>query len=313
MRILIADDDPVCRHELAVVLAEWGYEPTCCEDGLSAWELLQRSDAPRLAVLDWMMPGMEGPEVCKRLRDSEDNRHTQVLLLTVRGQKRDIVAGIEAGADDYVTKPFDHTELRARLTAAVRNLDVHEKLIRVQAQIRREARKDPLTGLPNRTAIIETLHQALLRHEREQVPVSAAVIDLDHFKSVNDSLGHLAGDEALREVVRRMQENIRPYDSLGRYGGDEFLLVAPGMDARDVATLAERFRLAVAHEPVIAAGQQLHQTITVGVADAGTGRTGVADLVDAADRALLEAKRIQRDSVRICSDCQSLQGARTGN
>jgi len=310
MRILIAEDDPVCLHELEVVLSEWGYTPQVCRDGLDAWEILSGQDAPRLAVLDWMMPGMEGPEVCRRIRAAEKGRHTQILLLTVRGEKRDIVAGIEAGADDYVTKPFDHTELRARLTAAVRNLEVHEELLRAQIRIRREASTDPLTGLSNRTSILETLAQALARSSREKSPVGVAVIDLDHFKSVNDSLGHLAGDEALREVVRRMQENLRPYDHLGRYGGDEFLLVVGGMDMDGVVAMADRLLQAVSRDPIVAMGGKIHQTITIGVAGShGYGETSREEIVGAADAALLKAKREGRNRVGVCEEGVSCRRA----
>ena len=232
-QILIADDSPVSRRLLEAVLRSWGYAVTTVPSGTAAWEVLQRPDAPRLAILDWMMPGHSGPEVCAlvRQRQLEPNSvYTYIILLTSRNEKEDLIAGMEAGADDYLIKPFDNNELKVRLGPGQRIVHLQRQLIEAQDALREQATRDSLTRLWNRHAIWEILTRELARSQREGVPLGLVLGDLDHFKQVNDTFGHMAGDAVLREISIRLNTSIRSYDAAGRYGGEEFLIVLPGCD-----------------------------------------------------------------------------------
>jgi len=266
MRILIAEDDPVSRHLLETFLSKWGYEVMVSAEGADAWRKLQPDDAPRLAILDWMMPGISGLEVCREVRKGPPEPYIYILLLTAKDRKHDVLEGLEAGADDYLTKPFDPHELRARLRAGRRILELQEQLIQAREQLRTEATHDSLTGVWNRAAILEILHRELARSQRERTPVAAVLADLDHFKKINDTYGHLAGDAVLREVTRRMSATLRPYDALGRYGGEEFLIVAPGCDTPKALKVAERLRDCVSQEPVDIFEGPLSITLSAGAA-----------------------------------------------
>ena len=300
MRILIADDDEVSRCKLEALLSKWGYEVTSVEDGISAWEALQQENAPRLTILDWMMPGLDGSEICRQLRQSRKGAYVYVLLLTSRVGKEDIVAGMEAGADDYLGKPFDAQELKVRLRAGKRIVDLEEAL-RVQAT------HDALTGAWNHGAIIDMLEQELARAEREGISTGAVLVDLDHFKQVNDTYGHLTGDAVLKEAAQRMTRVLRRTDVLGRYGGEEFLVVLPGCAAPDAQALAERLRRCIACDPAATSMGKVSFTISLGVTTIGTGeRMGVAAVLQRADEALYQAKREGRNRVVVVTGRENL-------
>src|SRR5271167_1974427 len=254
MRILIADDSIVSRHLLEATLRKWGYEVVVACDGLEAWNVLQGENAPRLAILDWVMPGLTGPEVCKRVRESsrgKEANYTYILLLTSKSQREDLIEGMESGADDYLTKPFDQHELKVRLRAGTRIVDLQRELVAAREELREQATKDFLTRIWNRSSILDILQRELARGTREKRPVGVVLADLDHFKLVNDTHGHFAGDAVLREFARRMQSVTRPYDAVGRYGGEEFLIILPGCDQACTASQAERMRAALANETML--------------------------------------------------------------
>jgi len=230
------------------MLTKWGYDAVVARDGLEAWRVLQSEDYPRLAVLDWMMPGMDGVELCRRVRAAGREPYVYILLLTARTESHDLVEGIEAGADDYLTKPFNTHELRARLRAGTRILNLQEELVRAREALREQATHDGLTGLLNRVTIMEVLHTELQRAAREKQPVSVLLADIDRFKLINDTHGHLAGDAVLSEISCRMRASLRRYDSIGRYGGEEFLIVLPGCDGAGALRQAERTRSAIGGE-----------------------------------------------------------------
>jgi diguanylate cyclase (GGDEF)-like protein len=305
MKILIAEDDNVSRRLLEVTLRKWGYDVVVCPDGVSAWEVLQQPDAPHLAILDWMMPTMDGLEVCRRVRQHTSDSYVYLILLTARSQKEDLITGLEAGADDYLTKPFDAQELRMRLRAGQRILNLLEELIFAREALREQAQRDSLTRLCNRATVLTLLRKELLRAERlhrngKPAPVSVVMLDLDHFKHINDTYGHLAGDAVLREAARRMREAIRPYDCLGRYGGEEFLLVFADCESAGAVALAERLRLAVSQDAMVLAEGQVSITLSAGIATSGATHEALV-LVGAADTALYRAKRNGRNRIEIAT------------
>src|SRR5271169_489306 len=218
MRILIADDEPVSRRMLQAMLAKWGYNVVSAADGDAAWEMLKSPDPPRMALLDWMMPGQNGVDVCRALRKLRPEPYTYILLLTAKNAKESVVEGLESGADDYLTKPFHPQELKARLRVGLRLLDLEDTLVEAREAMRFKATHDALTGVWNRGTILETLEREITRSRREGASLGVLIGDLDHFKSVNDTYGHLAGDDVLREVTRRMQAEVRAYDAVGRFG-----------------------------------------------------------------------------------------------
>ena len=210
MKILIADDSIVSRHLLEATLRKWGYDVVVACDGTEALAALEQEHAPSLAILDWMMPGMTGLEVCREIRQRIKEPYIYILLLTSKSQKEDLIEGMEAGADDYITKPFDQHELQVRLRAGTRLVDLQAQLLSAREALREQATKDSLTRLWNRSSIIDILCRELSRADREQRPVSVLMVDLDHFKSINDNHGHFAGDAVLCETARLMQNAIRP-------------------------------------------------------------------------------------------------------
>ena len=298
--ILIAEDDAVFRRILEAWLGKWGYTVTAASDGQQAWQILQKEDAPKLAVLDWMMPGMYGTELCRKIRAAGSTPYRYLLLLTAKTDKQDLIAGLEAGADDYLSKPFDANELRARLRVGRRILDLQEQLIKAQEALQFQATHDALTGLLNHGAIQDVLHRELQRAQRMQTALGMIMVDLDHFKQVNDSLGHLAGDEVLRSVGQRLSSAVRVYDSVGRCGGEEFLILAPGCTPPELVTQAERMRVLVAGEPFRTRTGEIRLTASFGVVGAnlsGKDNLDREELLRAADAALYQAKAKGRNRV----------------
>ena len=182
LRILIADDSIVSRHLLDATLRKWGYDVVIASDGVEAWNVLERDDAPSIAILDWMMPGLTGPEVCRLVRQRRQQQYVYILLLTSKSLKEDLIAGMESGADDYVTKPFDHHELKVRLRAGIRIIELQAELMAARESLREQATKDFLTRIWNRSSILESLDRELTRSSREKRPVGIVLADLDGFK-----------------------------------------------------------------------------------------------------------------------------------
>lgn len=300
MRILIADDDAVSRRVLSGTLARLDYEVTAVSHGDAAWQALQRQDAPRLAVLDWMMPGKDGPEVCRAVRRQAGRPYVYLLLLTARDRKEDLIAGLEAGADDYLVKPFNAFELKARLDVGRRILDLQKQLIAAYEEMRHGALHDPLTGVCNRGAILEHFEKEWRRAEREQAPLGVLLADIDHFKAINDTHGHQAGDAVLWEVAQRMRAAIRASDAVGRYGGEEFLFILPRCNADGLPVLAERLRESVAASAVGFRDLLVPVTVSVGAASCSDlAHSEPAALLHAADAALYRAKSDGRNRVEV--------------
>jgi two-component system, cell cycle response regulator len=295
-RILIAEDDPVSRRMLEAFLQKWGYHVVAAEDGLDALRILESEESPPLAILDWMMPGLEGPQVCQRVRAHSDRPYAYILLLTARSQKDDLLRGLESGADDYLTKPFDAPELRARLHVGQRILELQNGLIAAREELRFRATHDELTGLANRRVLLDAIAREHSRQLRQGGNFGVVLIDLDHFKKINDTHGHLAGDAALKEVSRRMVACVRPYDTVGRYGGEEFVIVAPSCERSGAVMLAERILTSLRSLPIETDRGPLSVTVSCGVAVSSAAKPiEPQELLRMADEALYRAKEHGRD------------------
>jgi two-component system, cell cycle response regulator len=298
-RVLVAEDDPVSCHLLKSFLVKWEYDVEVVTDGMAALRILEGDDTPRLAVLDWMMPGMEGVQICQRIRERKNRPYVYVLLLTARNEKRDLLRGLELGADDYLTKPFDSDELRARLLVGERILNLQDDLIAAREELRFRATHDVLTDLYNRGTVMDALRNELSRQTREHRSFGVILVDIDHFKNVNDTHGHLCGDEVLQIVARRMKECVRPYDTVGRYGGEEFLIIASATDAAGTMALAERIRSSLESKPVVTQAGEVRITASLGATVSTDARTLDAQaLLRLADQALYRAK----DRGRNCAE-----------
>jgi two-component system, cell cycle response regulator len=294
-RVLVAEDDAMFRRILESWLTKWGYEVTMAEDGAQAWAILQQEIRPQVLILDWMMPALNGLELCSKVRERNQIPYQYILLATAKDAKQDLVRGLEAGADDYLTKPFDRSELQARLRACNRILTLQDDQIQAHEQLRFQATHDALTGSWNRGEILEMLRRELERGARSQTTTGILMLDIDHFKSINDTYGHLTGDAVLREVTQRISRAVRSYDSVGRYGGEEFVIVLPGCTREQVDQGAERVRAAVDSGPVRVNETQIAVTVSIGAAVTTHGGISEKDILAAADVALYRAKEIGRN------------------
>jgi diguanylate cyclase (GGDEF)-like protein len=298
MKILIAEDDVTSRLILENMLTKWGYDVVAATDGNDAWEKLQEEDAPKLVILDWMMPGMEGIEICRKIRKNtkSEDQYTYVTLLTAKESKENIVTGMDAGADDYITKPFDQHELRVRVRAGQRIVQLQTELLEAKKDLLLQSRTDPLTGVLNRRAILSQIESELSRARRENTKISVSMLDLDHFKKINDTYGHLAGDAVLRECMNRVGDSVRTYDSIGRFGGEEFLVILPGADQADALCVAERIRQNIVEKDADVEEVSISFTISQGLATSN-GDITVENLIAMADEALYRAKENGRNRV----------------
>ena len=291
MRILVADDDPVSCRLLDGLLHKWGYQVIVAHNGTEAWEMLQADQAPRIALLDWMMPGLDGLEICRRVRARSSQPYVYVMLLTANDKVGNLVEGLESGADDYLTKPFHPQELRARLRVGLRMLDLESGLVEARENLRFKASHDALTSIWNRGAIIELLERELSRSRRDGSSVGILLADIDHFKRINDTRGHLVGDEVLRAVTGRLKGEVRSYDAVGRYGGEEFLILLPGCDNSKLTAKAGQLVKMVERSSIETSTGSVPVTISIGgIASGDCPHAEVNNLLRAADTALYRAK-----------------------
>lgn len=295
MKILLADDEPIARTMLEHWLAGWGYQVSLARDGESALQALKDDPELRLLVVDWVMPKKDGIEVCRAIRSGPQEPYVYIVLLTAKDDKSDIIAGLDAGADDYLVKPCNPLELKVRLRAGRRVIELQEQLVKARESLRFEAMHDSLTGLLNRGAVLEQLGKELVRATRRGAPVAVLMGDLDHFKHINDTHGHAAGDAVLRETARRLKAGVRAYDSIGRLGGEEFIAVLPECDAKTGLSVATRLCRSLADQPTQYNGAAISHSISIGVASTDQFASARADeLMRAADAALYRAKHAGR-------------------
>ena len=296
MRILVADDDAVMRALLEHNLRGWGYDVVTAADGDAAWNILREPDSPRIALLDWMMPGITGPEICRRVRQRVSPNYRYILLVSAREDRADVICGFESGADDYVTKPVHPDELQARLRVSLRIISLEDNLVEAREILRHKATHDELTGLLNRAATDDLLKRELDRARRQNTPLALMLADIDHFKSVNDTYGHAIGDTVIIELAKRMKSTLRTYDAVGRYGGEEFLMVLPGCDSATLRQRAKEMLEAVRGTPVHTAAGNLKITASIGgTVNTDTPEAILEGLVRNADVALYQAKHAGRD------------------
>jgi diguanylate cyclase (GGDEF)-like protein len=288
---------------LEVSLTKFGYEITECVDGMDAWEHLQQEDAPDLIILDWSMPGLNGLELSKRIRQLEKEPQPYIILLTSKSDVNDVIEGLDSGADDYITKPFFPHELHARLKTGIRTITAQKELLDARNQLAIEASHDYLTGIYNRRAVMQLLKIDLGRHQRNKKSLCIVLFDLDHFKQVNDNYGHSAGDDVLCETTKRISSVIRPYDVFGRYGGEEFLFVLPECEQEDAYNLCERVRTVISNEKIQTVSGDIAVSISIGLCvTSDLSDITIEKLVQMADNALYKAKEGGRDRIEVITD-----------
>jgi len=291
VRVLVAEDQATSRLFLSRLLDHLGHEVTAAFDGDEAWRIASTNRFP-VIISDWVMPGLDGPELCRRIRGQEGKPYTYLILLTSKHSKEDRLEGLRAGADDFLIKPPDAEELAVRLEIARRILAVQDELERRNALLAELAHSDELTGVKNRRWFREAL-DVQFEASRRRGPLSLVILDVDRFKSFNDTFGHPAGDEVLKAVAASLRDGVRQSDEVARIGGEEFAILLPETGADVARDLAERLRAGIAGRP-----WPLRMiTASLGVASIGPGTASPAELVEHADRALYAAKRAGRDRV----------------
>lgn len=298
MKILIVEDEPIYRRMVKKYLLEAGYEVIEAEDGQAAWELLQREPF-QLVITDWMMPKLDGPKLVQKIRASGQKNYTYIIMLTAMDDKDNVVLGLESGADEYLTKPFNRSELKARVASGMRILRLEEQLMQAREQMETLAMHDSLTGLLNRRAIDEYAEAEFTMAGRKNRALSVILLDIDHFKNVNDRFGHKFGDHALQQVAKILTEDLRTYDRIGRWGGEEFILILPDTQLKDAATVAERVRVRTAEMQMsLENGESFSVHISLGAACTTGQFPSITKVIDAADQALYQAKQTGRN--RVC-------------
>jgi diguanylate cyclase (GGDEF)-like protein len=303
--ILIAEDDAVSRRLLEQAVHSWGYSTICVTDGASALAKLSAPNGPRLAILDWEMPGLSGPQVCRILRARTASPYVYLILLTARTAREHLVTGLASGADDYVLKPFDPIELQLRVRTGQRIVELQHELLAARQELERRANHDALTGAANRGAVLSKVESEASRSARQGTHYCLILFDLDFFKRINDSHGHRAGDIVLKEAVRRANIELRPYDVLGRYGGEEFMVLLPGCELRAGAVVAERLRKCFSDSPFQVDKLAIDVTASFGVVCSSQPHSSLEMLVDAADSALYRAKANGRNRIELAKPSSS--------
>jgi diguanylate cyclase (GGDEF)-like protein len=298
VKVLVADDEPVNRRLLEILLNKWGYEVSVAADGDEAWRALQSTTRPRIAILDWMMPGMDGIQVCRKIREDETLPPMYVILLTAKQATEGANGRFESVADDYLPKPYAAHELKARLRAARRIIDLEDQLRTASDVINTETTRDPLTGFWNRSSILEILHRELYRSRRQSSALAVLMVDIDHLKQINHQHGHLAGDAIMREAARRITSAIRRYDAAGRYDGGQFVIVSPTCDRSGAMSQAQRIRSKICEKPFKIFKGDFPITISLGIS-VNCNNQEAHELISAADAALAEAKKAGSNGVEL--------------
>ncbi len=309
MKILLVEDSYIERRKIGGYLEDWGLEYVSIGSGTEAVKLLEAPDPPDLAIVDWVLPGLDGIDVLRRIRKLSQGKYIYTLMLTAKERKQGLLTAMDAGADDYLSKPVDPAELRSRVM-------VGKRILELQQSLRFAATHDFLTNLLNRAEIIAALEREFSRSGREEKPASVILADIDHFKRVNDTLGHAAGDEVLKQVAQRLKQTLRPYDLVGRYGGEEFILILPGCPIEVGARRADEIRKLVGKDPIVTPVGTASATVSMGVTATSFQFEGVirregsvAGLLHQADISLYNAKKNGRNRIEIALPPEQSSGA----
>jgi two-component system, cell cycle response regulator len=300
MKILIAEDDTISRKLLESSLSKMGYDIVEVDNGRSAWDIIQQNDTPRLLILDWVMPFFDGIDLCKMIRKLQRDDYLYIILLTAKVSKEEIIEGLDSGADDYITKPFHPVELRARINVGERIIKLYEELLSTREALKIQATIDYLTQIWNRRSILDMLQNEIDRSHRTKKPLSVLIIDLDHFKKINDNYGHLIGDEIIQQASIRMKSMIRKYDNIGRYGGEEFLIISPDCNIEKGYEIAERIRESINSVPFQTLKGDIDLTVSIGVSsNSHIENISILNIVNHADTALYNAKNSGRNKIQL--------------
>lgn len=301
--VLVVDDNPIIQKMMNISLSKAGYEVTSAENGRDALSKFDKKFYP-IVLTDWMMPEMDGLDLCRAIRKLPIDGYVYIILFTAKDSKEDIIKGLEAGADDYLTKPVNHPELMARLNTGVRILELERSLKKANEEIRILSVTDHLTGCYNRGYIGDHLPREIKRALRYMHSFSIIISDIDHFKNINDSYGHQAGDHILREFVKIIKESMRHnVDWLARYGGEEFLIALPETDLDGAMILAEKLRLLISEKKFEYNETEIRFTASFGVTSFNfisdpISDNMVEDMINKADKYLYQAKQEGRNCVR---------------
>ncbi len=306
MKVLIAEDDIISSRALEKTISEWNYEVSVAKDGEEAWNIIKKTWDARdekqktnMAILDWEMPKMNGVELCRKIRhkiNEKNSNYIYIVLLTGRDKQEDIIKGLSVGADDYITKPFNPYELKVRLKNG-------ERIVELEDSRLKEASIDILTKHWNRKKILECLNEEIDRGSRRNHPTGIILADIDHFKKINDTYGHLIGDQVIIEVVTRFNKSMRKYDKIGRYGGDEFLAVIPQCNHTQIRNIAERFYRAICDKKIQTEKGPLKITVSIGgISTDNFPQASHEDFIKASDAALYLAKKKGRNHIEIATD-----------
>lgn len=297
MKILIAEDSATCRMILSTALKENGYEVIETVDGLQAWEEMRQPQAPQLAILDWVMPKMDGLSLLRKIRAQKTERPPYIIMLTGKDEKDDIIVGLDAGANDYLSKTFDKRELRARIEVGRRMIELQDALIKSKEKLAFQATHDGLTGILNRRAVLSRLEKEFVNNG-DCCLITIGMCDIDHFKNINDTYGHQTGDDVLCGLIRIFKKCFADSDYFGRIGGEEFLIVtSPSKENNpDALAVFEKCCRQIADTKIKTRSGGLSITVSMGVASC-TSKYSVDALLGAADRALYQAKNNGRNQV----------------
>ncbi|MGN6367678.1 MAG: response regulator [Phycisphaerae bacterium] len=312
--ILVVEDDPSQLDMLLTLLESSGFRVLVAKDAEQALGIVSR-DRPRMIISDWSMPGINGTEFCRRVRALDQGDYIFFLIVTVHSEKKHMIEAFEAGVDDFVVKPFHQGELLARIRAGSRTLRLHDELhgrneaaaklnaqlLELNGKLERLAVTDELTGLYNRRQALQRLEEKSVLAERYGDALSVAMLDIDHFKTINDTHGHDVGDEILRLVAATLQSTVRATDTVCRVGGEEFLIIFPAQTAEEAANSAERCRAALARIPCLVNGVAIGVTVSIGIGSRRVNTGGATALLKDADNALYAAKRAGRNCVRLAT------------
>ncbi len=295
INILIAEDDKVIRRIIEKTTNSLEYNVFVVKNGNEALDVLKKEEI-HIAILDWMLPGVEGIDLCRMIRSRVESNYTYIILLTSKVHQDDLIEGFSAGADDYIRKPFNSHELEARIKTGKRIIDLQNQLLVTQEQLRQQATHDGLTGLLNRNSIMEILEREFERAKRGGSPLGLIMADIDHFKKINDTYGHQTGDFVLEKVALLLKKCVRNYDRVGRYGGEEFIILMPDCTDKKSEMIAERLRKKIASEVYEFNGQSLNVTISLGIAVTTSNEIHSPEMmIHLSDNALYKAKKDGRN------------------